>query len=88
MSERAQQGESAAESTRILTMKAKKLPIFQSPDARRVLNDACARHGVTLKLLQELIDVQRDYMGSGRREGITTDLDATLGEYIDVNGDH
>ena len=35
-----------------------------------------------------LIDVQRDYMGSGRREGITTDLDAALAEHGDMNGDH
>jgi hypothetical protein len=68
-------------------MKAKKLPLFQQPDARRVLNEACIRHGITLKLLQDLIDVQRDYMGSGRREGITTDLDTALGEHIELNGE-
>ena len=68
-------------------MKAKKLPLFQQPDARRVLNESCVRHSVSLKLLQDLIDVQRDYMGSGRREGITTDLDTVFGEYVDLNGE-
>ena len=68
-------------------MKAKKLPLFQQPDARRVLNESCQRHSISLKLLQDLIDVQRDYMGSGRREGITTDLDTVFVEYIELDGE-
>lgn len=68
-------------------MKAKKLPLFQQPEAKRVLSESCKRHNVSLSLLQALIDVQRDYMGSGRREGITSDLDTVFADYVELDED-
>ena len=65
-------------------MRAKKLPLFNQPDARKVLTEACKRHGATLRLLEQLIDLQRDYVGSGRREGINSDLDNVLGDFLDI----
>ena len=64
-------------------MKAKKLPLFQEPAAKKVLTQACQRHGSSLKLLQELLDLQHRYIGSGRQQGITGEIDSILDEYID-----
>jgi hypothetical protein len=63
-------------------MKAKKLPLFQQSEAKQVLTSACKRRGTTLKLLEQLIDLQRNYIGSGRREGITSDIDSILGDHL------
>jgi hypothetical protein len=64
-------------------MKAKKLPIFQQADAKQVLSEACKRRSLTLKLLEQLIDLQRTYIGSGRREGVNGDVDSILGDHLD-----
>jgi hypothetical protein len=64
-------------------MKAKKLPLFQQPEAKQVLSEACKRRGTTLKLLEQLIDLQRNYIGSGRREGINSDVDNILGDHLE-----
>ena len=40
------------------------------------------RRGITLKLLQQLIDLQRDNIGSARRDGINSDLDNILGDHL------
>lgn len=64
-------------------MKAKKLPLFQEPEAKQLLSEACKRRGTTIKLLEQLIDLQRNYIGSGRREGINSDLDNILGDHLE-----
>jgi hypothetical protein len=45
-------------------MKAKKLPIFQQPEAKEILASACKRHGTTMKLMERLIDLQRSFLVS------------------------
>ena len=67
-------------------MKTKELPIFQSTDARRVLREACEKHGVTPELLRDLIRLQRKYTGE-RQLGISSEFDSILGEFIEENGD-
>jgi hypothetical protein len=65
-------------------MRAKKLPFFTQPEARKVLLESCKRHGTNIRLLEQLIDLQRDYVGSGRREGINSDLDNVLGDFLET----
>lgn len=48
-----------------------------------MLAAACKRRGTTLKLLEQLIDLQRNYIGSGRREGINSDVDNILGDHLE-----
>lgn len=64
-------------------MKAKKLPLFQQPEAKQVLAAACKRRGTPLRLLEQLIDLQRNYIGSGRREGINSDIENILGDHLE-----
>ena len=66
-------------------MKRKELPIFRG-EPRKILDQACAKHGVTVALLRELVDVQREYVGSGRQMGISEDFDARISGYLEDNG--
>lgn len=64
-------------------MKTKELPIFKIPEAKEVLQSACRSHKVTLTLLKELIECQRDYLGKGRQMGITAELDTLFAEFLE-----
>jgi hypothetical protein len=65
-------------------VKPKDLPLFKDKKARKVLDDACRTHGVRLTFLQELIEIERKYSGSGRAMGITNDLHEAFGEQIEL----
>ena len=64
-------------------MKPKDLPLFRDKDARKVLDDACKQHTITLKLLQAMLEIQRQYAGSGRQAGITSEFDSCLGDFVE-----
>lgn len=66
-------------------MRRKELPIFRG-EARKLVDQSCAKHRVTIGLLQELMNVQRDYLGSGRQMGISEDFDSQISNYIEDNG--
>jgi hypothetical protein len=68
-------------------MKPRDLPIFTNPDARKVLDAACRKHSVTVTLVRQLMEIQRSYAGSGRADGITTDFEAVLGEFLEESGE-
>lgn len=59
------------------------LPVFTDPEAKSVLTAICKRRGVPVKLLQSLAELERDYIGSGRRDGIMQDIDACLSDHLD-----
>jgi hypothetical protein len=59
-------------------MKPKDLPLFRDKQAREVLEDACKRHGISLSLLQRLLEIQRQFAGSGRQMGITSEFDSAF----------
>ena len=63
-------------------MKAKKLPIFLQPNARRIVEEVAKQHGPTLRLLEYLVDMQRDYPGFARK-GINSDLDGILDGHLE-----
>lgn len=64
-------------------MKPKDLPLFRDKQARAVLDDACKRHGVSLALLQRLLEIQRQFAGSGRQTGITSEFDSAIIDFLE-----
>jgi hypothetical protein len=69
-------------------MKPKDLPVFRDVDAKKVLKAACARHGITFELLQNLLEAQRDYAGAGRAVGISEKFEGHLTDHIaELRGD-
>ena len=67
-------------------MKPKDLPLFRNREAKRVLEQACDENGVNLVLLQNLLEIQRKYSGSGRAVGITADFEAAIAEFLEDGG--
>lgn len=64
-------------------MKAKDLPLFRNPEAKKVVQAVCTDHGITPRLLQNLIEIERDYAGSGRAEGISQDLEKCINDFLE-----
>ena len=64
-------------------MKPNDLPLFRDEAARQLIKQACHKHGIKLGLLQDLLGIQRAYIGSGRQRGITQDFSARLAEFIE-----
>ena len=48
----------------------------KDPEAKKVLADVCKKNGVTLQLVQNLLEVQRSYSGTGRAVGISENCSA------------
>jgi hypothetical protein len=64
-------------------MAKRTLPILADPQAKKILRNLCAQHGVTLELLSQMIEIQREHMGRGRQIGITQDFSAAIAEFVD-----
>ena len=64
-------------------MKAKKLPIFSQTNARQIVEDVAKKYGATARLLEHLVDLQRDYTGFARKDGINSDLDGILDDHLE-----
>lgn len=63
--------------------KRRELPLLKDRDAKKIFENLCQEHGVTVELIEGLIDIQRDNLGRGRQIGITQEFSALLSEFID-----
>lgn len=68
-------------------MKTKDLPLFKNLHAKKVVQSVCAEHGITPRLLQNLIEIERDYSGSGRADGITERFEGCLKDHLEQQDD-
>lgn len=64
-------------------MKPKDLPLFRNREAKRVLADACREQGVSIDLLQQLLEIERTYSGKGNSLGITAEFEAAIADFLD-----
>lgn len=46
------------------------LPLWSDPEARKILEDLCAKHGVPIDVLQDLVTIQRERQSQGRADGV------------------
>jgi hypothetical protein len=60
------------------------LPILSNTDAKKILKDLCKDHGVSMTLLVQMIDIQRDNLGRGRQNGITHDFSAAIADFLEA----
>ena len=65
-------------------MKPQDLPLFRDKKSRAVLEEACRKHGVTLTLLQDLLEIERKYSGMGVSIGISDDFDTCIGDFLEA----
>lgn len=59
------------------------MPILSDPESRRILRDLCREHKLSMDLLEQMIEIQRDNLGRGRQIGISQDFSATIAEFLD-----
>lgn len=67
-------------------MARRSLPILSDPDSRQVLRDLCKRHSLSLPLVTDLIEIQRNNLGRGKQIGISQEFNAVIAEFLDNGG--
>jgi len=58
-------------------------PCFDEPETRRKIEDICAQNSIDVKLLMELCEVIQSYSGSGRKEGVMSDITGCIDTFLD-----
>ncbi|WP_248320820.1 DNA modification system-associated small protein [Caballeronia sp. Sq4a] len=64
-------------------MAKRSLPILSDGAAKKILRDLCKQHNVSLELVTQMIEIQRENLGRGRQIGITQDFSAAIAEFLD-----
>ena len=68
-------------------MNGRELPLLHDANAKKILEQLCEEHRISLSLLRDLIDIQRDNLGKGRQMGITSDFHAVISEFLEQQKD-
>jgi hypothetical protein len=55
---------------------------FEDRDTRAIIEDLCRRHNVDLQLIEELCDVVEKFSGSGRKEGLVSDISTSIDAFL------
>ena len=54
------------------------LPLWSDADARRVLEDLCAKHNVSIDVLEQLVGIQRERSGEERARNVYPRIEEVL----------
>ena len=57
-------------------------PCFEDRETKKRLEAICATNQIDTDLLVELCEVVYDYSGSGRREGVTADINTAIESFL------
>jgi hypothetical protein len=55
---------------------------FRDPEAVAILREVCEKHDVDESLLRELCGLTDEFAGSGRRHGITENIQGMIDEFL------
>lgn len=64
-------------------MTRRSLPLLSDKKARNILHKLCKEHNISLDLLRNLIEIQRDNLGRGRQLGISQEFSAAISDFIE-----
>lgn len=67
-------------------MAKRKLPILSEAKSRAVIRAICKRHGVSIELLQQMVEIQREHLGRGKQIGISQDFSAAIADFLEEGG--
>jgi hypothetical protein len=59
------------------------LPLLTDHQAREILSDLCLQRGISVELVENLIEIQRDNLGKGRQRGISQEFSAAIADFLD-----
>lgn len=65
-------------------MARRTLPLLSDDDAKRILRKLCKDHGLSLDLVVQLIEIQRENLGRAKQIGISQDFSAAIADFIDA----
>jgi len=68
-------------------MARRQLPMFDDAESRKILRDLCKAHNLTLELLMQMVEIQRDNLGRGRQLGITQEFSAAIADFLEKQGE-
>lgn len=54
------------------------LPLWSDPDARKVLEKLCLKHGVPMMVLEDLVGIQRERAGEERAHNVYLRIEEVL----------
>lgn len=55
---------------------------FEDPEAKKLIKALCAEHRIDELLLVDLVGLVQQYSGSGRRDGVTSDISSALDRFL------
>ena len=55
---------------------------FEDPEAKKLIQSLCKEFNIDEDLLADLVEVVQQYSGSGRREGVTSDITSALDRFL------
>lgn len=67
-------------------MARRSLPLLSDPRAKDILKRLCKDHGISVTLLGQLIEIQRENLGRARQAGITADFSAAIADFLESSG--
>lgn len=61
----------------------RKPPCFDDADTRQIVDALCRKNKIDIELLADLCELVQDYSGSGRKDGVTTDIDNCIEGFLE-----
>lgn len=55
---------------------------FEDQDTRAIIDELCRRHNVDIQLIIDLCEVVEKFSGSGRREGLASDISTSIDSFL------
>ena len=55
---------------------------FEDRDTRAIIDDLCRRNNIDTQLIIELCEVVEKFSGSGRKEGLASDISVCIDAYL------
>jgi hypothetical protein len=55
---------------------------FEDRDTRAIIDELCSRHNVDIQLIIELCEVVEKFSGSGRKEGLASDISTSIDAFL------
>ena len=55
---------------------------FEDSDTRAIIDELCKRNKVDIQLIIELCDVVEKFSGSGRKEGLASDISTSIDAFL------
>ncbi len=60
--------------------------MIDDPESRKILRELCKTHNLSLDLVVQMVEIQRENLGRGRQVGITQEFSAAIADFLEAQG--